>query len=126
MNLVLILQEMVSSYFSSDRNEISCFKFEIRRKLSKLSCGRKGQRSNVKYSEIDLPLSPSVLELFFPLNYDGKDSVKKAVAVTDLNVAFGENWHIFNFPESSTRKRIIGLVTLLSQGIFHKKYSSSE
>ena len=67
---------------------------------------------NIKKLSVDLPLSPELLQLFFPLQFNDEKGIKKKVAISELNVAFGKDWHIFHFPESCTRKRVMGLVTL--------------
>ena len=93
-------------------NEICSIKLAVMRALSSLSAGRKGQFSAIRTSCVDLPLSAHVLNMFFPLDYNGEKSVKKDVAVSDLDVVFGKDWNIFYFDNSSTRKRVFGLVTL--------------
>ena len=57
-------------------------------------------------------MSQEVFKNFFNLDYDGQDVVKKCVAISELDSVFGRNWHIYIFPKSSTRKRIIGIVLL--------------
>ena len=67
---------------------------------------------NIKSSAIDLPLSQKVFSDHFPVQYQYQDNFKCTVSVSDLNDVFGENWHIYQFPNSITRKRILGMVTL--------------
>ena len=108
----ILFQDFMKVFFAGQYNEISSLKFALMKSLSSLSYGRKGQFCSQRKSGIDLPLSADNLEFFFGMKYSGEKSVKKSVAVENLENVFGKNWHIFNFTNSCTRKRIVGLVNL--------------
>ena len=95
-----------------DINELAAVKFAITRSLASLSHGKRGKYINIKHISLDLPLSPLVFQTFFPVDYCGNDGFKGKLSIDELNTVFGTNWHIYNFFQSSTRKRIIGLVLL--------------
>ena len=84
----------------------------ILKNLSSLCMGNRGKRCNIKVTSIDLPLSQNVFTDTFPVDYCGEDNFKCTVSVTALNEVFGEHWYIYHFPNSCTRKIIIGLVSL--------------
>ena len=109
---LLKLQEYSTRANYSEPNDIASIKFTIGKCLSRISAGRKDKRRTVKYSEIDLPLSVESLEKYFPIEYNGQTSVRKEVAISELDLAFGRNWHVMKFPNSTTQKKVIGLVTL--------------
>ena len=91
---------------------MASMKFSVRRCLATLSFGFRGKYSNVKYCSVDLPLSNNAFSSFFADDYTNEDNFKRNVSVKHLNAVFGSNWHIYNFPNSSTRRRIIGDVHL--------------
>ena len=72
--------------------------------------GSRGQYKSSKIYFIDLPFSQRNFRKYFCIQYNGEISVKMSMAVSDMDNLFGENWHIVEFKNSSTRKRIIGLV----------------
>ena len=74
--------------------------------------GSRGQYRTVKNYVIDLPLSQSSFQNYFHLDYNGEISIKMSVPVNHLDRVFGVNWHILQFENSCTRKRIIGLVIM--------------
>ena len=80
--------------------------------LSSLSLGYRGKRLNVKINVVDLPLSPKVFKENFPVDYCGEPNFKSTVSVSELNKVFGTDWHLFQFPNSMTRRRILGVVIL--------------
>ena len=84
----------------------------IVRALGCLSHGQKGKYINIKKIVVDLPLSQSIFQSSFPVDYTGEESFKENVHVDQLNTVFGQNWHVYHFPNSSTRNRVIGLVLL--------------
>ena len=84
----------------------------ILKHLSSLSLGNGTQRLNITCSSVDLPLSLEVFKNTFPVQYTGQCNFKATLGVSELDIIFGKNWHTFHFPNSNTRKRIIGLVML--------------
>ena len=93
-------------------NEVNVLRMAILKRLSALSLGHGGQRVNIKMSSVDLPISPKVFQRICPIEYQGQEEFKATVSVSDLDDVFGKDWHIFNFPNSTTRKRIIGVILL--------------
>ena len=87
-------------------------RFLVIRSLASLSVGFRGKYSNVKNVSVDAPLSQDLFASFFPVNYCGEDSFKDMVSVGQLESVFGKDWHIYNFTNSSTRKRVLGCVLL--------------
>ena len=109
---ILNFQNVPMDVDSSDSNELASIKFAIRRALSTLSIGFRGKYTNVKFFFVDLPLSMKAFKLFFAPEFLHENNFKKVVTVDDLNSMFGANWNYFEFPESLTRKRVIGNVQL--------------
>ena len=97
---------------STEINEINSIKFAILKSMSSASQARMGKYRATRNIAVDLPLSQKVFAKMFPINYNGEESFKQVVSIMDLNRVFGENWHILKFKESSTRKRIIGVVAI--------------
>ena len=108
----MIFKELATQPSCANPNELEAVKFAITRSLASLSHGKRGKYINIKNISLDLPLSPLVFQTFFPVDYSGNDGFKDNLSVDELSTVFGENWHIYNFCNSSTRKRIIGLVLL--------------
>ena len=96
----------------TDFNELQALHFTLMRSLACVSHGIKGNYSNVKYIAVDAPLSQKIFSDVLPTDYKGQDSFKESVSVADLDCVFGQDWHIFNFENSTTHKRIIGNVLL--------------
>ena len=61
---------------------------------------------------MDLPLSKNAFSNYFAVDYQNEESFKKTVPVHELNAVLGNDWHSFDFPNSSTRRRIIRDVEL--------------
>ena len=97
---------------SSDLNQLNSLKLAVIKALSSLSFSRQGKYTSIKKNSVDLPISPDVFANKFPVSYTGQESFKTVVAINDLNDVFGENWHVINFKNSTTTKRVIGLINL--------------
>ena len=105
-------QEIIEEGDLESNNELEAVKMAIVRSLSCLSYGQKGKYINIKSICIDLPLSRNTFRNKFPVEYCGQDNFKQLLDVDELNCVFGDEWHVYNFPKSSTRNRIIGLILL--------------
>ena len=98
--------------FPTECNEINAFKLAVVKSLSSLSHGSRGKYVNIKTCAVDLPLSPKNMKQHFAVQHIGEEPIKFCLPVSAFDGIFGENWHIFHFPNSSTRKRIIGVIEL--------------
>ena len=99
--------------FCGESNDLQALKLTIVRSLASLSHAKNGNHVNITNISVDMPLSPQQFMKFFPVEYSAnRENFKQTLSVEDLNSAFGLNWHIFKFPNSSTRKRVIGVVLL--------------
>ena len=87
-------------------------KFSIRRALSSVSIGLRGKYTNVRFFVVDLPVSPRTFSSLFAEEYVTGSNFKKWVTVEKLQSVFGLNWNYFQYPNSTTRKRVIGNVQL--------------
>ena len=96
----------------NDCNELNSFKLAIVKALSSLSYSRMGKYTSIKNISVDLPISPRNFKAYFPVEYNYEESFKDVLAITDLNNVFGPNWHEVYFQNSTTRKRVIGLVNI--------------
>ena len=106
----MLFQETIASPNSTDLNQLQAVKFAIVRSMASLSSGNRGKYINIRNISLDLPLSPILFKNYFYVNYCGEQSCKQSFPVEHFDSIFGSRWHIYNFPNSSTRKRIIGLV----------------
>ena len=97
---------------SAEYNEVSSLKYAVQRALSTLSFGYKGNFKNVKFFVVDVPLSPETFSRLFAEEYSGDDNFKKTIQVDTLNSILGNNWNCFQFPNSATRRRVLGNVDL--------------
>ena len=75
----------------------------------------RGRTSNLKTVSVDLPCSKKVFAERFAcssnaVQYGGEELFKCSVNPSELDNVFGENWHIFMYRNSSTVRRIFGLV----------------
>ena len=93
-------------------HEVTAIKYSVIRILSSLSTGSKGQHRSMKYVSVDLPLSREAFKKYFLHDDKGELSVKKVVELSHLDQAFGRQWNVVNFKDSSTRKRVFGLVLM--------------
>ena len=105
-------QSICSSVQASELNELAAINFSMRRALSTLSIGVRGKYTNFRVFFVDLPLSPKTFSRFFAEEYNDEKTFKKLVTVDYLNTVFGLNWNLFQFPQSSTRKRVFGNIQL--------------
>ena len=87
-------------------------KYSVRRSLSTLSVGFRGKYSNVRHFCVDVPLSPNTFCRLFADEYRDEENFKKMLTVEQLSAVLGLNWHLFQFQQSNTRKRVIGDVQL--------------
>ena len=76
---------------SAQNNEINSIKFAIVKSMHSASQGRKGKYTTIRNIVVDLPLSQKVFAHVFPINYNGQESLKEVLSISDLNTVFGEN-----------------------------------
>ena len=105
-------QSVSSNLVSPEWNELASLKFAIRRALSTLSIGYRGNYRNVRIFSVDLPLSPKAFCSLFAPEYGAESSFKKTFTVAEMKCVFGHDWDCFQFKNSSTRKRVFRNVYL--------------
>ena len=98
-------------------NEMASLRLSVYRIMSKLSFGMRGNYSHMRNVSVDVPLSQEtfherICKHLQEFEYLGQDNLKVSVCPSDLNAVFGDNWFQFNFESSSTRNRVLGLVTI--------------
>ena len=99
--------------------------------MASVTCTRRGKASNIKTISVDVPCSKQVfterIASYLPVvNYHREDKFKCTVSPSDLDDVFGENWHNFIFRNSSTMKRIIGVVVLLFRKKIFKQHTADQ
>ena len=102
---------------ASEDNEFKALRMSILKSLSTARFVKGGQSVLTKTLCVDMPCSRNLFVHNFVcsvphIDYSGENSYKCRVMPSDLNNVFGENWHIFQYAKSCTRRRIIGLVSI--------------
>ena len=96
-------------------NEYNAIKLSILKAIGSNSYQKCGKYSNIKSVSVDMPCSQDLFKKTFlsnisDMNYVDERSIKYSVTPSDLNGIFGHNWQTFQYKNSSTQRRIIGLV----------------
>ena len=89
----------------------------VKKAISSLSRQSKGKYIHAKTVSVDIPCSRKTFVAKFVqkvnnVEYNGQDNFKCTLGPSDLRPVFGEKWDYFMYDNSSTRRRIIGIVTL--------------
>ena len=93
-------------------NEINSIKLAILKSLYSGCHARFGKYTSIKTVGVDLPLSPKVFIDQFPLAYNGENSIRAVMLISELSKIFGKNWHTVRYSKSSTRKRVFGVIKI--------------
>ena len=98
-------------------NEINSLKLSIFKALRRSSLTSNANIGYMKNISVDLPLSEDIFNNFFKKNIPdlrnrNSESINCKISINDLKHVLGENWFIYNRPNSSTRQRVLGLIQL--------------
>ena len=93
------------------------FAWLFRRQFLPYHSHRKGKFVHVKSVTVDVPCSRQLFAEKFVANlqnvqYCGQENFKCTLGPSDLWPVFGENWDYCKYPNSTTRRRIIGIIIL--------------
>ena len=107
----------LTSRQSSENNEINSLKLAIFKALKKSNSTTNCKLGYLKTMTVDLPLSLPTFDNCFrekirKLQQYQPPTVKCHVSINDLKLVSGNNWHIYNHPDSCIRQRILGLIQI--------------
>ena len=107
--------EVSSRWDLEKNNKINALKFLVFKALKRSSYTSNSKIGYMKTIGVELPLSQDIFNKFFKQTIPkiGKiesDSVNLKVSVNELKNILGENWHIYNHANSSTRQRVLRLI----------------
>ena len=99
------------------QNEFNAIRLCIVKAIASSSYQKNGKCLHTKRVVVDMPCS----DLLFREKFLSKipniallldSTVKFTVTPSDLEIVFGEKWNTFNYKDSSTQRRIIGLIQI--------------
>ena len=101
----------------SDPNEFSAIRIAVIKAIASLAYNRRGKVSHVPTVSVDMPCSQGLfVEKFIRkipnMEYIGQDNFKCMLNPSDLDAVFGENWNLYHYKNSFSRRRAFGLIVI--------------